>query len=88
MKAPLSSSVTPASSVETAAFDGTEGLLLIFVAMVKTAIIDYETLPHNCRNYRTAAAFLAGTRLMGADGRIDRHGYAPPPVHVRRRRTP
>lgn len=79
----------PVIPAETAASGAhPEGLLLIFVAMVRQCVTDYETLPPTCRDYRTAAAFLSGTRLMGADGVIDRHGYAKPPVRTRRRRTP
>jgi hypothetical protein len=61
------------------------GPLAIWVALVKLALDDYETLAPECRDHRTAAAFLRGTRLMGADGRIDTHGYARQPRRTRKR---
>lgn len=63
----------------------TVGPLAIWVAMVKLCVEDVETLASTCRDHRTAAAFLRGTRLMLADGTIDRHGYARIPRRTRKR---
>jgi hypothetical protein len=62
------------------------GPLAIWVAFVKLALDDYEQLAPECRDHRTAAAFLRGTKLMDADGRIDRHGYTHPRIRTRRKR--
>lgn len=62
-----------------------DGLMTLWAVFVKLCVDDYEEGPATCRNYRTAAAFLRNTRLMLADGTIDRHGYARQPRRTRKR---
>lgn len=66
--------------------DRPDGLEALWHAIVKCAIDDYEDEPHTCRNYRTAAAWLRGTRLLLPDGSVDRMGYPKLPPRIRRRK--
>jgi hypothetical protein len=62
------------------------GPLALWVAFIKQAVEDVETLAPTCHHYKTAVALLKGTRIMTEDGVIDSLGYERKPRHGSRRK--